>query len=171
MRDPVHASRAVMIVVAVTTLAFFDRVAHGQQKAPEVPSEVPSVISQVKALEVIRWDLVDAGARHAGVVVKIKNNSGKPIIAVTLESGDDKDASGLTLNGIHEVDKTPSVVVKPDETFEIRFALSQVLRGCPIRVAGVFYADGTEDGDEKTLEGMRSQREHLKNKKPEKLPQ
>src|SRR5687767_8697477 len=170
MKGRVHASSAVVIVIALTTVVFFDRVAHGQQKAPEVPSEVPSVISQVKALEVIRWDLVDAGARHATVLVKIKNNSGKPIIAVTLESGNDKDASGVTLSGIHEGDKTPSVVVKTDETFEVRFALSNVVKGCPIRVAGVFYADGTEDGDEKTLESMRRQREYLKNKKPEKLP-
>ena len=170
MKRRVHASSAVVIVVALVTLVFYNRVTP-QQEAPDVPPEVPAVISQVKALEVIQWDLVDAGAPHAGVLIKIKNNSAKAIIAVTLESGNDKDASGLTLSGIHEGDKPPSVVVKLDETFEVRFALSSVYKGCPIRVAGVFYADGTEDGDEKTLESMRSRKEHLKNKKPEKALQ
>lgn len=46
--------------------------------------------------------------------------------------------------------------------------LSYVWPGPPIRIGGVVYEDGTEEGDEVTRATLRGQKEHQKNQEKEK---
>ena len=124
--------------------------------------QLPPIISKVKTLEVVNAKLKGAGTHDAIVEIEIKNNSPKPIIAVAIESGDKKDASGTTLNGFNEGDVPPNIVVKPFEVFQMYFSLANVRQGHPIRIGGVVYADGMEEGDEITLGTIRRQRDHYK---------
>ncbi len=170
-------NRRIVLVGAVFSLlasgfvmfTFFGRGAHGEQKAPRKFSELPPVVSKVPALEVIHseTELRNGGMPNATATIRIKNNSDRPILAVTLESGDDRDASGTNLNGFHDGDVPPSEVAKPHETFEMDFPMSSVRPGRPIRVAAVIYADGTEEGDTGALQSMRKQREYRRNNRKE----
>ncbi|MCA1638151.1 MAG: hypothetical protein LC768_07420, partial [Acidobacteria bacterium] len=128
----------------------------------------PQVVSKVKNLEIINTSLRGEGKRDAIAVIKMRNNSDKPIIAITIVSGDDKDSSGINFNGFNEGNVPPSIVIQPYETFEMDMPLANLRPSFPIRIGGVMYADGIEDGEEETLRTMRGQKEHYKNKKKEK---
>jgi hypothetical protein len=158
-----------LLVVTILALTVFDRGAQGQQKAPKKYSEIPQIISNVPDLEVTRSNLKDEGTANAIVKITIRNNSDKPIIGISVESGDEKDASGINLNGIHDGDVTPTIILPPHESMEAEFPISSVHAGRPIRVAGALYADGTDDGDPKVVESMRSQKEYRRSKKTEVL--
>lgn len=154
-----------LMAITLLTFAVLKRNAQGQQKQPERVTELPQVVSKVKNLEIINVSLRGEGTPDATASISIKNNSDKPIIAVAIESGDDKDSSGTSLNGFNEGDEPPSIVVQPYETFQMDFPLANLRPGFPIRIGGVIYADGMEDGETAALGTMHRQKEHEKNKK------
>ncbi len=160
-----------LVAAAIVTFILLDRPTKGQQNLPKKYSEIPQIISNVITLEIIELNLKKEGTTDAFVEIKIKNNSDKPIIAINLESGDEQNASGKTLSGFHDGDVPPSVAFQPHEIFQVEFPLSNVMPGLPIRIGGVMYADGSEDGDEEILKTMRRQKESHKNKKTEESPQ
>lgn len=127
-----------------------------QQQVPELPR----IISRARNLEV-----VSATIREQVVFIEIRNNSDKPVIAVTVEFRDSRDAVGVNFNGFNDGDEPPTVVIEPHGTITVDLPLNHarhVRAGSPIRVGGVMYADGSEDGDEATLSTMRGQREHYR---------
>ncbi|HVF56402.1 MAG TPA: hypothetical protein VM934_09645 [Pyrinomonadaceae bacterium] len=138
------------------------------RRSQQPPVKLPEIISKVKTLKVVSATIKGENGSSPTVVIEIRNNSDKPIIAVAIESGNDRDASGVTLNGFKSEDEPPLIVLKPYSTITMRLPLSSVMPGHPIKVGGVMYADGSEDGDEDTLETMRRQREHDTGMKPQK---
>ncbi|MET0752200.1 MAG: hypothetical protein ABWZ66_02455 [Pyrinomonadaceae bacterium] len=161
-----------LISTAVVSFIFFDLSAKGQQKPIKRYSEVPQIVSNIKTLEIVESNLREEGTTGAFVEIKIRNNSDKPIVAVSTESGNDKDVSGETVVGaVRKDDEQPSIIIQPYGTYQISFPISNVMPGSPIRIAGVIYADGGEDGDQTTLKSMRKDLERTKNKKTEDSPQ
>lgn len=114
---------------------------------------LPRVVSKIKQIEVLSAYLKQ-GDDSAAVAIQIRNNSDKAVIAITIESGNKKDSSGITRSRSLG-DKEPGAVIEPYGTIIMELPLSYVLPGHPVRVAGVLYADGTEAGDDFTLEAMR----------------
>ncbi|HJQ34165.1 MAG TPA: hypothetical protein VJ866_18450 [Pyrinomonadaceae bacterium] len=132
---------------------------------------LPPVISKVKQLEVASVIVEGADEETAVAVIEIRNTSDKAVIAVAVEVGDGKDASGTNLNGIREGDLPPLVVIEPYGSTKVRFSLSNLKfykPGTPIKIGGAMFADGDEEGDEDTLGTMRRQKEHQKAKKQKK---
>lgn len=154
------------IVALVGTSLIVLQKARFNVAAKQSKTAVPHVVSKVKNLDIVSVTIQREGTPDAIAVIEVQNNSGKPIIAFAVESGDDKDASGNTINGFGEGGSPPVVVLEPYQTRKVTFPLSNVQPGHPIRVAGVMYADGTEDGDEITLGTMRRQKAHHKKSKP-----
>ena len=132
---------------------------------------LPPVISKVRQLEVVGVTVEGADEETAEAVIEIKNTSDKPVIAVAVEVGDEKDASGINRSGIREGELPPSVVIEPHGSTKVRFSLSNLKfykPGTPIKIGGAMFLDGTEEGDEDTLGTMRRQKEHDKARKSEK---
>lgn len=142
------------------------------RKQDELQNQI-RVVNNTRNLEVLDVKIRSSGdGRFAEAIIEVRNNSDKPIIAIGLESGNEKEASGTNLNGFNDGDVPPSIILKPHESIKINFPLSYIHPGFPIRISGVMYADGTEDGEEITLGTMHKQKEHYKNKrKGESLPQ
>jgi hypothetical protein len=154
MKNRIIASFAVivsLIAITVVTFSLLRHSAQGQKEQPVRVTKLPQVISQVDNLEILSASLRNEGTRDAIAVIEIKNNSNKPIIAVAIVSGDDKDYSGTSLEGFGEGDEPTRIIFKPNEIFKMEMPLANVLPGFPIRVSSVMYADGTEAGDEMTL--------------------
>ena len=153
----------IFIFAGVVTFAIgiFAFVALRNNQNPSVVT-LPPIVSTVKTLEIVRIKLKNA-AQDATVEIELRNNSPKTIVSVNIESGDDRDSSGTTQTGFRG--NPPKVVVLPNETFNMDFSLSNVIRGLPIRINGVFYADGSEDGEAKVLERMRRMRERNEQKR------
>ena len=153
----------IICFAAVSIAAFAGSRAKFSQARQEsrADAQSPKIVSRVKSLEVVSASVEDRDGPGATAVIEVRNNSDRAIIAIALEAGDGKDASGVSLNGFRR--EPPAVVLKPHGTVKMRMALSNVRPGFPIRIAGVLYADGTEEGDESALGTMRRQKEHEKN--------
>ncbi len=123
-------------------------------------SRLPKIVSNVKNLEVVSAAIEERDEAGTIVLIEVRNNSDKAMIAVAVESGDDKDSAGVSLNGFKNNGEEPAIVLKPHGSLKVRFSLSDVRPGFPIRIAGVMYADGTEEGDESALGTLHRQKEH-----------
>jgi hypothetical protein len=125
----------------------------------------PKVISKVKTIEVLQVEVDGQNSSTAVVVMTLRNNTDKNVIALAVESGDDKNASGVNESGYGEGDDPPTVIIKPHGIFKMEMPFSYVRPGAPIKVGGVMYDDETEEGDEVTLKSMRKHKELRKSKK------
>jgi hypothetical protein len=104
-----------------------------------------------------------SGEPDASAVIEIRNNSNKAVIALAVESGDENEAYGINRNGFNG-DSPPTTVLEPHGTIVLEVDIANLSPNFPLRVAGVIYADGTEDGNMATLGTMHRQRDHEKAK-------
>jgi len=138
-----------------------------QEQVKRKGLEIPKIISKVHSIEIVSTEIKGEDESTAFVAIKIKNNTNKLVIAVGVEVSDGVDSVGTVVNGFHEGDEPPSVVIEPFGSITVNFPLSnlkQVKPGNPIKIGGVMFADGTEQGDRDTLDTMRGQKEHYKSK-------
>lgn len=147
----------LLLVIGVAGAALPRRQA--QEKRP------PKVISKVKNLEVVGVSVREEGQPTAELVIDIHNKSEKPVVAVSVECGDAKDASGVEING-DIGDDQPTAVIEPYGRRTVKLSISNLLPGKPIKIVGAIYADGSEDGEPVTLGAMH---EHRKRDKAETL--
>jgi len=162
----------VICFTAVSVMAFAGSGA-GSSSAGQEPKgspKLPTVISQVKSLEVVSTAIEGQDESKALVSIEVRNNSDKAIIALAVESGKGEDVSGVSLYGFKAADEPQAIVLKPHGTVKVRMPFRNVHPGSPIRAASVMYADGSEEGDESALGALRRQREHEKNAKKESRP-
>lgn len=129
-----------------------------QQEESKQTVVTPKVISKIKDLEVINTTIKRQGELSAAIAIEIRNNSEKPIIAIAIESGDEKDASGTSTDGFKGEGETPSIILAPHGTITMEIATSNLLTGKPLKVAAVIYADNTVDGEEPAIKTLRGQK-------------
>jgi hypothetical protein len=153
----------MIALVAVTTLMIVasPRLRNGFRRQETKP-EVPKVISKVKDLEVISQTIDYADETSPVVVIEIRNNSDLPVIAISVESGDEKDASAISTVGLQTGDEPAHVVLAPHGIITMRMPVGSILPGKPFKIAAVIYADETEDGEKIARESLRRQREQDK---------
>lgn len=151
-----------LVLVSVLFVAVLSVVGVVAIKRQQDSDRTPKVISKVKALEVLSVTVKGEGEPDAVLAVVIRNNSDQTVVAVTLESGDHKDSSGIAVNGFHGSDEPPFPIIVPHGIKTIELLVSNLLPRKPIKVSGAIYADGTEEGEETTLVSMRKLREHRK---------
>jgi hypothetical protein len=165
MKTQIKKSYLILIVCAAVLLVAGGLAAIARRRQ----RQLPPIICKVKQLEVV--SVAVEGQDEPEAVIEIKNNSDKPVISVAVEAGEGNDAAGTNLSGIREGELPPLVVIEPHSSTKVNFSLSNLKYfkpGTPIKVSGVLFADGTEDGDEYTLGTMHRQKEHDKAKKSQK---
>lgn len=148
----------LLITASVVTAAVFNaRRQRAQNQAEQQPrvNHMPPYFSKVKNLEIVRASIWMDSGEAVGVEIEIKNNSKKDVMAVDLVCGE----GAVTRNGLTD-EEHPVVVMRPGETTTIRMDFSEMTFGAPLVVNAVTYADGTEEGDQKSLRAMHLAREH-----------
>ena len=148
---------AVTCVVLFAALYMWSRSAAGQKEV-----KLPKVVSEAKNIEVVNVKVI---GQHS-LVVTLRNKSEKPVVAVTLESGDSRDADGVTAAGYKEGDEPDSIIIRPHDTYDMDIPLSYLRPDWTVKVKGVIYADDTGEGDKDSVEMMHKQKTHLKSKDP-----
>lgn len=123
-------------------------------------NKVPKVVSKVKNLEVVSVERESQSDPRLAIV--IRNNSDQGVVSVAVESGDDKDASGISTDGFKEGDESPSMVIEPHGTITMHMLLMNLLPGKPLKVSGAMYADGSVDGEKPAIELIREHKERAK---------
>ena len=83
----------VPLILIVCVISFV--IIKGQQQI-----RPPKVISKAKSLEVLTTTIIGDTEQTATIVVEVRNNSDKAVIAIAIESGDEKDASGMGLEDL-----------------------------------------------------------------------
>lgn len=150
-------------VIAVSFVAL--NVLQGQKKEPERVTKMPEIVSKIDTLEILTARTENEGKAEASAVLELRNNSNKSIIAVTIESGDEKNSAGITESNILDGDGPPVELVKPFDTYTLRMSFGSMLPGLPVRISGVLYADGSADGEKATVEMMQRHIEQRKMRK------
>jgi hypothetical protein len=163
-----HLPNLVLSIgIACLTITALASLMQRSTKASRKRQDLPKIISKVDTLDVVSANLDNQKEENAAVIIEVRNNSDKPIVAVTVESGNDKDSSGVSVCGFKSGDEPPSVILKPYDTLKIRMPLGDVKPGAPIKISGVMYFDGTEKGEEAAIGRLRGQKEHEKKAKGE----
>lgn len=150
--------KKLQISVAVCLILFFALYVWSIGAARQKQVKLPKVVSEAKSIEVVNVKVEEPDL----LIVTLRNNSEKPVVALTLEAGDDKDSSGVGAAGYKEGDEPDSVIIKPHEMYDMDMPLSYLHPNGLVRVSGVIYADDTEEGVKGTLEVMRDQKKHVK---------
>jgi hypothetical protein len=132
-------------------------------KRQQAATHPPKVISKVKNLEVVSVTVKqESHDSEPTVVIIIRNNSDQPVVSVAVESGDDKDASGISTDGFKEGEEFPAAVIEPYGTIKMQMLLSNLLPGKPLKVSGAMYADGSVDGEKLTIKTIRGHQERAR---------
>lgn len=141
------------VALAATVIA---TVSFSRGSRPILPQRqpLPPVLSIIKNLQVVSVREVYTGTPAAGVEVEIFNNSAKPVMAVDLVAGE----GAITRNGLSD-EENPIVVIEPFGTTTIMMSFGEMTPGAPLVVSAVTYADGSEEGDERSLRIMHKIRE------------
>jgi hypothetical protein len=155
----VLGSVAMLIAGSFVGMTAVKRCVGGQQQGQDYV-ELPQITSIIPNLEVVSARIVRQGEPNMGLAIEIRNNSDLPVMAVDLASG----LNGLTLNGLHDPEN-PKVVIEPHGTVTAEMSFSELEKGAPLVVAAVTYADGTEEGDETSLDLMHKVRARDKAKR------
>lgn len=156
-------TKKLQFVVAICLVLFAALYIWNIGTARQKEVKLPKVVSEAKNIQILN---VKVEEPHS-LIVTLRNNSEKPVVALTLETGNAKDGDGVSAAGYKEGDEPDSIIIRPHETYDMDMPLSYVRPDGLVRVSGVIYADDTREGDESTLELMRDQKKHVKSKKHE----
>lgn len=130
-----------------------------RQDAPKLPK----VVSKVKSLEVTNVTIENPRESSGeAVVIEVFNNSERPVLVLSIESGDDKDSSGIATNGFSE--DPPGVIIQPYGRITMRMHTQNLLPGKPLRVSAAIFADGSVEGEPHGKDVLRSHKERDKKK-------
>lgn len=135
---------------SVLLLSILQRDIQGQDDQLESLAHLRNIESSVEEITIVQTALRDANKPSGAVWFVIRNDSDKPITHITVVSGDDKEASGITF-GTKE-----GVLVPPRGEFEMSFPISNVIEGFPIRVGGVMFLDQSVSGDKYSRDTLQS---------------
>jgi hypothetical protein len=153
-RNPLF--RLVLAALAITLGSLIAFVAFSKKlEAQRKVTTPPPAYSKIKDIEVVGAKLINEGTPAAGVAVEVRNNSSKAVTAIDLVCGD----GAVTKNGLTD-EQNPLVVIEPFKTTTIEMSFSEMTADAPLVISAVTYADGTEEGDAKSLGIMHKIREH-----------
>ena len=120
------------------------------------------VTSCVEDIRVVKAEVINAQTPSETIEVQIENVSQLGILAVSLEATNGSESYTTTLRGSFKEDK-PIVVIKSHGTGKLSMSLP--FGDVPLRIGGVFYEDGTEQGCDSSLKTLHEIKENEKSKK------
>lgn len=150
-------SRVVLIVcgIGIGSLLAFTAFSNKPQSQRRVVTTTPPIFSKVKSIEIVGTKVINEGTPAAGVSVEVRNNSDKAVMAIDLVCGD----GAVTKNGLTD-EQNPIVVIPPYGSTTIEMSFTEMSVDAPLVIGAVTYADGTEEGDAKSLRAMHKLRDH-----------
>ena len=169
MKSHLLSARGRKTLLGLTALAATAAAVFGltrNSSTQEKPRRLPPIVSQVKSVEVVSARVVNEGGPFEHIQIEVRNTTDRDIISLGVESGDSKDSAAIHKNGFSA--EPPQVVLPAHGTMTIEYPWTSVMKGHPLRVAAVIYADNEEEGDELALGSMRRSREQARAKAAEK---
>ncbi len=169
-RHLLTVSTMIMLIIALTMVATAMKnsvskaqTPGAQTRKPQAPFQpvtdtLPPVISRINNLKVLKATIENRGTSSAMAVIEILNDSDKAVMGITVTFGE----NSVGKDGGIEADGKPGIIIKPHKTITIDLGVNNLEKDVPLYVAGVIYADNTEDGQDIVLEMMHKIRAQRK---------
>jgi hypothetical protein len=126
-------------------------------------STPPEVTSCAKGIRVVKVEILRPGSPDASVAAEIENLSDAGVVAVAMEATTPREAYMVSRTSSLTEGK-PAVVLENHRTMILEMPLTNIFPDAQLKIGGVFYADGREEGCGSALETMREYRDEEKKK-------
>jgi len=113
-------------------------------------------MSKVKGLEINGVRLLNQGTPQASVAIDVINNRDSAVMCIDFASGQ-KEYSALGIDGLLD-ENNPRVVIPSHTLQTFTWSLGEIMKGHTIFLASAIFADGKEEGDKRSLDGIKVHR-------------
>jgi hypothetical protein len=124
---------------------------------PAVVKEAPPVASNIERLQITGVRLVNQGTAQAAIEIDVTNNRDSAVMALDFIWRHDRDTGGVAIDGLLEEDN-PRVVIPPHSLKTFTLSLGEIPQGKTVFLGSAIFADGKEEGDQRSLKGIKSDR-------------
>ena len=131
---------------------------------PALVKEAPPVVSNIEGLQITEVRLVNQGTPQAAIQIDVTNNCDSAVMGLDFIWKNNEVSGGNAMDGLLE-EGNPRVVIPPHALKTFTVFLGEVLQNEPVFLGSAIFADGKEEGDQRSLEGMRQGRIQYRLKK------
>ena len=124
---------------------------------PATVRDVPIVVSKIKDLQITGVSLLNQGAAAAAVAIDVTNNRDSAVMSLDFIWRHKGDSGGIAMDGLSE-EGNPRVVIPPHTLQTFTWSLGEIPKGETLFLAAAIFADGKEEGDQRSLQGIRKRR-------------
>lgn len=153
----------IVLVVLLCIASVIGAVAYSntfQQKRtyydPAAVTEPPLVISQVQGLQITEVRLVNQGTPWAAIEIDVTNNRDAAVMSIDFIARNKHSSGGIAMDGLLE-EHSPRIIIPPHTLRTFTWHLGEII-GEPAFLAAAIFADGKEEGDQGSLDGLRKRR-------------
>jgi hypothetical protein len=122
-------------------------------------STAPQVKSKIKGVEIVGVTLINQGTPEAAVSIDVTNNRDEAVMALDFVAGKN-NYSGLRIDGLLQED-SPMVIIPAHTLKTFTWSLGEIMDRETVFLAAAVFADGKEEGDKRSLDGMKVHRRHF----------
>jgi len=123
---------------------------------PASVTEAPLVISQVQGLQITEVRLVNQGTAWAAIEIDVTNNRDSAVMSIDFIAKNKGSSGGIAMDGLLE-EHNPRIIIPPHSLKTFTWHLGEII-GEPAFLAAAIFADGKEEGDQSSLDGLRNRR-------------
>ena len=132
------------------------------QQEPKVPrpahvKEAPHVVSSIEGLQITEVRLVNQGTPQAAIEIDVTNNHDSSVMGLDFIWRHNQDSGGIAIDGLLE-EGNPRIVIPPHTLKTFTLSLGEIPADETVSLASAIFADGKEEGDKRSLQGIRSDR-------------
>jgi len=154
----------LLVLSSAIATGIYTRASKSQKQSKNNPrtyeaakvTDLPTVISGIKDLEITRVSLINQGTPEAALNIDVTNKRNEDVMALDFIAGKNT-YSGLRMDGLLE-EGNPHVVIPRHSLKTFTWSLGTILEGQTISLAAAVFADGKEEGERWALEGLKKSR-------------
>ena len=124
---------------------------------PALVKEAPPVVSNIEGLQITEVRLVNQGTPQAAIQIDVTNNRDSAVMGLDFIWKNNEVSGGNAMDGLLE-EGNPRGVIPPHTLKTFTVFLGEVLQNEPVFLGSAIFADGKEEGDQRSLEGIRQRR-------------
>ena len=124
---------------------------------PALLKEAPPVISNIGGLQITEFTLVNQATAQAAIKIDVTNNRDSAVMALDFIWRDNQVSGGNAIDGLLE-EGNPRVVIPPHTLKTFTVFLAEVPENQTVFLGSAIFADGKEEGDQRSLAGIRQDR-------------
>jgi hypothetical protein len=160
-----------LLILSTAILIAYSRTSRSQKKPRDSAraydaakvTVAPQVVSKVKGLEISSVTLINQGTPQAALVIAVINQREEAVMALDFVSRAGPDSGGIALDGLSDP-ANPRTIIPPHSLKTFTWFLGEIFESDDISLAAAIFADGKEEGDKESLDGIKIERKNSQQK-------